>query len=46
MVKFLSNRIPEYMIPSKFIRIDKFETTLNGKLDKKSLKAMYEEKYL
>ncbi len=32
---FLSQRVPDYMIPSYFIRMEKFPYTLNGKLDKR-----------
>lgn len=34
---FLSNRLPEYMIPTFFIQIDKIPLTYNKKLDKKAL---------
>ncbi|HEX2867285.1 MAG TPA: amino acid adenylation domain-containing protein [Ignavibacteriales bacterium] len=34
---FLSSSLPEYMIPSYYIKIDKIPLTSNGKLDKKSL---------
>ena len=34
---FLSSSLPDYMIPSYFIKIDKIPLTSNGKLDKKSL---------
>jgi amino acid adenylation domain-containing protein len=33
----LSNRIPEYMIPTHFIHLDKIPLTPNGKLNKKAL---------
>ncbi|MEW7293169.1 non-ribosomal peptide synthetase/type I polyketide synthase [Aquimarina sp. 2304DJ70-9] len=32
---FLSERIPDYMVPSYFMRMEKFPYTLNGKLDRK-----------
>ncbi len=46
LAKFLGERIPHYMVPAKFIRIERFETTLNGKLDKKALNKLYEEEYM
>lgn len=33
MREFLSNILPEYMVPSLFIKIDKIPTTTHGKLD-------------
>ncbi|ADL52332.1 non-ribosomal peptide synthetase [Clostridium cellulovorans] len=44
--EFLAKSIPEYMMPTKFIYINQFDTTLNGKLDRKSLVKLYETKYL
>lgn len=35
--QFLSQSIPEYMIPSTFIKIDRLATTLNGKIDRKAI---------
>ncbi len=34
---FLLEKLPPYMIPYKFIKLDKFSYSPNGKLDKKSL---------
>ncbi|PTX63147.1 amino acid adenylation domain-containing protein [Kordia periserrulae] len=34
---FLSNTLPNYMIPSYFIRLQEFPQTANGKLDKQAL---------
>ena len=35
--EYLSRRIPEYMIPSYFIQLDKIPLNVNGKVDKKAL---------
>ncbi len=41
--KYLSSFLPEYMIPSLFIRLEKFPMTSNGKIDRKKLsKGTYE----
>ncbi|MTI47956.1 MAG: amino acid adenylation domain-containing protein [Firmicutes bacterium] len=37
MHEYLKTKLPEYMIPSWFIILDKIPLTLNGKIDKKSL---------
>ncbi|QHI35408.1 Tyrocidine synthase 3 [Kordia antarctica] len=34
---FLSNKLPEYMLPSYFIQVDEFPLTSNGKIDKSKL---------
>jgi amino acid adenylation domain-containing protein len=34
---YLKNKLPEYMVPSSFIKLDKFPTTPSGKIDKKAL---------
>jgi len=39
----LLNLLPEYMIPSEFIRIEKIPVTSNGKPDKKRLMHLFEE---
>lgn len=36
--KHLSNKLPDYMIPALFIKIDKLPLTLNGKVDRKLLR--------
>lgn len=35
--KFLHDKLPDYMVPSHFIRIEKMPLTSNGKLDKQAL---------
>ncbi|WP_346962014.1 amino acid adenylation domain-containing protein [Clostridium sp.] len=35
--RFISTKVPEYMIPNRFIQIDKLPTTQSGKIDRKFL---------
>jgi amino acid adenylation domain-containing protein len=35
--QFLSNRLPEYMIPSEFVKLESLPTTPNGKVDRNLL---------
>lgn len=39
--KTLSDKLPSYMLPQKFIHLDKFPLTINGKLDSSALQQMY-----
>ncbi|MGX5439996.1 amino acid adenylation domain-containing protein [Bacillus thuringiensis] len=40
---YLSNYLPDYMIPSFFIQLDKMPLTPNGKVDRKALPLVQEE---
>ncbi|MEW9698046.1 amino acid adenylation domain-containing protein [Paenibacillus sp. SI8] len=40
---FLSTRLPEVMVPSIFIRLDRIPMTPNGKVDKKTLMQLHSE---
>lgn len=41
--KYLSVRIPEYMIPGKYYRLEKFPYTPAGKIDRKKLTSLFLE---
>lgn len=37
VISYLENKIPSYMIPAHFYRVDQFNYTLNGKIDRKNI---------
>jgi len=43
LIDFLQEKLPQYMIPSKFILVDHFPYTTSGKMDRKTLLNQMEE---
>ncbi|MGB8193181.1 MAG: amino acid adenylation domain-containing protein [Chitinophagaceae bacterium] len=41
---YLQDRLPAYMMPWKFIRLEKFPRTTNGKIDRNNLPVPHQEK--
>ena len=37
LVKYMSEKLPEYMIPTHFVSLEKIPVTLNGKIDRSAL---------
>ena len=42
--QYLLGKIPEYMVPSQIVSVAEFPLTVNGKIDKKALISLYEQK--
>ncbi|MGA4721898.1 amino acid adenylation domain-containing protein [Fictibacillus nanhaiensis] len=39
--EYIRSQLPEYMVPQKIIRVEKFQLTSNGKIDTKALKSLF-----
>ncbi|MGE7908213.1 D-alanine--poly(phosphoribitol) ligase subunit DltA [Lysinibacillus xylanilyticus] len=41
--KEIENKVPKYMKPNRFIEVDQFELTINGKIDREKLKKLIDK---
>ncbi|WP_306352330.1 non-ribosomal peptide synthetase [Flavobacterium sp. '19STA2R22 D10 B1'] len=44
LIEYLHSKIPGYMLPSEYIRVDELPITINGKIDKNALLKIEENK--
>lgn len=42
--KYAERKLPEFMVPSNILLVDKFPLTTNGKIDYRNLSALYQDK--
>ncbi|SPY43647.1 Linear gramicidin synthase subunit D [Peptoniphilus harei] len=43
LIKFLKNKLPEYMIPFEFVIVGEMPLNKNGKIDRKELRKLIED---
>ena len=42
LANFLRTKVPEYMVPNKFLFLDKMPLTISNKVSRKELKKLFE----